>query len=197
MDTPHFQQAPTTHEITLFLEWLAMGRDGLLEDNITDTTVLNRLNCLKRAIKLHTQYIYTSTQNQDMVRFVTKDLVLRGLVSTSARSKPLAPIEVAKDIIKFLFACDEYQNLHSRMRIQLVFAIQLLLLTGVRPGEIIESDAWSKSNEGLLYKDIDLVYSQSSAYTGWLLYIKIRNRKGHREYKKHAYFTTSCSQALS
>ena len=67
-----------------------------------------------------------------------------------------------------------------------------MLLIGVRPGEIVESDAWYKSNEGLLYKDNELVYFQSSAYTGWLLHVKPRNRKGYRELKKHAYFTISC-----
>ena len=61
------------------------------------------------------------------------------------------------------------------------------LLIGVRPGEIIESDAWRQSNEGLHYRDVELIYQRTETYHGWLLYVKLRNRKGHREYKKHAY----------
>jgi integrase len=187
MIEPRFQEAPTTHEITLFLEWFALSRIGLLDEYITDTTVLNRFNSLKRAIKLHTQYQYTAAQNQEIAKFVTKGLVSKKLISTSARPKPLAPMPVARDLIKFLFTCDEYKDLHPRIRIQLVFSIQLMLLIGVRPGEIVESDAWYRSNEGLLYKDVDVIHLQSHTYTGWLLHVRLRNRKGHREYKKHAY----------
>lgn len=53
-----------------------------------------------------------------------------------------------------------------------------MLLIGVQPEEVVNSDAWYQTNEGLLYKDIELVYSQCSTYTGWLLYVKLRNRRG-------------------
>jgi integrase len=62
-----------------------------------------------------------------------KDLVPRGLLSKVSRPKPLAPIEVTKDIIRFLFASDEHKHLHPRIRNQMAFAIQLLLFVGVRP----------------------------------------------------------------
>jgi hypothetical protein len=182
-----FTEAPTTFQIKLFLEWFAQSRTGLLEECITDTTLLNRLNSLKRAIKIHTRYQYTPFQNQEIISFVMKDLIPRGLLSTVARPKPLAPIEVAKDIIRFLFASDEYKHLHPRIRNQMAFAIQLLLFVGVRPGEVVESDAWYRSNEGLLYKDIELVRSWNTDHPGWRLHVTLRNRKGHREYKKHAY----------
>jgi hypothetical protein len=126
-------------------------------------------------------------QNQEIISFVTKDLIPRGLLSTCARPKPLAPVAVAKDIIRFLFAADEYRHLHPRIRNQMAFAIQLMLLVGVRPGEVVESDAWYQTNEGLLYKDIELVRSWNNNHPGWRLHVKLRNRKGHREYKKHAY----------
>ncbi|KAF3049144.1 hypothetical protein E8E11_005165 [Didymella keratinophila] len=189
-----FTEAPTTFQIKLFLEWFAQSRTGLLEECITDTTLLNRLNSLKRAIKIHTRYQYTPFQNQEIISFVMKDLIPRGLLSTVARPKPLAPIEVAKDIIRFLFASDEYKHLHPRIRNQMAFAIQLLLFVGVRPGEVVESDAWYQSNEGLLYKDIELVRSWNTDHPGWRLHVTLRNRKGHREYRKHAPVMTLCEE---
>ena len=181
-----FTEAPTTFQIRLFLEWFAQSRTGLLEECITDTTLLNRFNSLKRAIKIHTRYQYTTVQNQEIINFVMKDLIPQGLLSTNARPKPLAPVAVAKDIIRFLFASDEYKHLHPRIRNLMAFAIQLLLLIGVRPGEVVESDAWYQTNEGLLYKDIELVHLSNTNHPGWRLHVKLRNRKGHREYKKHA-----------
>ncbi|KAK1912689.1 hypothetical protein P3342_004625 [Pyrenophora teres f. teres] len=60
-----------------------------------------------------------------------------------------------------------------------------MTLLGSRPGEFIESGAWKHSDEGLLYGDIDLVRYQNGTYTGYLLYLWLRNRKGHRNNKKH------------
>ena len=186
MAEDRFVQAPTTLQVQLYLEWFAQTRTGILEENITDVTVRNRLSCLKRAVKLHTQYQYTPLQNAEIDKFIEKRLVYGKHVSTCARKKPLAPLGVAEDIIRFLFTCDEYMGLHHRLRNQMAFAIQLMLLIGVRPGEIIESDAWRQSNEGLHYGDVELIYQRTETYHGWLLYVKLRNRKGHREYKKHA-----------
>ena len=56
-------EAPTALQINLYLEWFAQTRTGLLEENVTDVTIRNRLSCLKRVIKLHTKYQYTNLQN--------------------------------------------------------------------------------------------------------------------------------------
>ncbi|KAF1363482.1 hypothetical protein EJ07DRAFT_152290 [Lizonia empirigonia] len=178
-------EGPYSHQIKLFLEYFSQTRTGLLEDRITDTTLINRFNNLKRAIKLHTCHQYTQPQTQEILKFVSKELVPGGFVSTCARSKPIAPIPVAADIVRFLFASDEYKQFHSRIRVQMAFAIQLMSCVGVRPGEIVESDAWYQTNEGLLYKDVKLVY-WSEPKPEWRIEVKLRNRKGHREYKKHA-----------
>ncbi|KZM26465.1 hypothetical protein ST47_g2208 [Ascochyta rabiei] len=175
MAEQRFTEAPTTFQIKLFLEWFTQTRTGLLEECITDTTLFNRFNSLKRAVKIHTRYQYTTVQNQDIISFVTKDLIPQGLLSTCARAKPLAPAAVAKDIIRFLFASDEYKHLHPR---------------------ILKSDAWYQTNKGLLYKDIELVRSWSSSHPGWRLHVKLRNRKGHCEYKKHAPVMTLYEEPL-
>jgi integrase len=181
-----FGKAPTVYRIQMYLLWLAETRTGLLEENITDTTVRNRLSSLKRAIKLFTRRQYSSAENKDIENYIEKELVHKGKISTDAYKKPVAPLLVAEDLIQFLWMCDEYQFTHPRARLQLAFAIILMTFTGSRPGEFIESEAWKHSNEGLLYGDIDLVRYQNETYVGFLLLIRLRNRKGHRNNKKHS-----------
>lgn len=126
-------------------------------------------------------------QNNEILNFIKKELVPQGVVSTCARPKPLAPFAVAEDLIKFLFSCDEHTHMHSRLRNQIAFVIQVLLNISARLGEVIESDAWTDSNKGLKYEDIQLVHQHTPAFTGWTIYVTLRNCKGNREYKKHAY----------
>jgi hypothetical protein len=72
------------------------------------------------------------------------------------------------------------------MRVQLSFGIILTSALGTRPREFIESDAWKKTNEGLLYDDIESIRQDDEEYTGYLLKVRLRNRKGHRDNDKHA-----------
>ncbi|KAH6864996.1 hypothetical protein BKA58DRAFT_438891 [Alternaria rosae] len=160
-----FRQAPSVYRIQLFLRWLAETRTGQLEENITDTTIRNCLSSLKRKIKLLTGRQYNSAENKDLEIFITKDLAQNGKIATGAYTKPVAPLPVAEDLIRFMWACDEYQFTHPRARLQLAFSVVLMTLLGSRPREFIESAAWKHSNEGLLYSDIDL---------------------GHRNNKKHS-----------
>ena len=113
---------------------------GLLGENITDITVRNRLWCLKRTVKLHTQDQYTQIQNAEIDKYIERHLFHGNYVTTCARKKPLAPLCVAEDIIRFLFIYDEHMGLHHRLRKQMAFVIQLMLPIGARPGAIIESD---------------------------------------------------------
>jgi hypothetical protein len=159
---------------------------GQLEDIITDTTLRNRLSSLKRAIKTHTSHQYSATENKQLEYFITKSLVQEGNITTGAYIKAIAPLPVAEDLIRFMWACDEYQFPHPRARLQLAFSVVLITLLGSRPGEFIESAAWKHSNEGLLYGDIDLVRYQNGTYVGFLLHLRLRNRRGHQNNKKHS-----------
>ena len=51
-------------------------------------------------------------------------------------------------------------GLFHHLRNQMTFAIQLILLIGVRPNEIVESDAWCQSNNGLHYRKLTLLGSK-------------------------------------
>ncbi|CAN9286059.1 unnamed protein product [Alternaria alternata] len=183
---PKFGEAPAVYRIKMHLFWLAATRTGQLDENITDTTLRNRLSSLKRAIKLYTGYQYNSAQNKELENYITKELVHKEKIGTGAYIKPVAPLLVAEDLIQFMWVCDEYQFAHPRARLQLAFSIVLMTYLGSRPGEIIESAAWKHSNEGLLYGDITLVRFQNEEYVGFLLHVKLRNRKGHRNNKKHS-----------
>jgi hypothetical protein len=184
---PPFVDPPSVHQIKLFIRFLAASRTGLLDDSITTTIAQNRLRCLDRAVKLHTNYVYGRAQNADLEHFLEKELVHGGVLLTSAHAKPIAPLPVMEDLLHFLWACDESQMSHPRVRLQLAFSKVLMSLLSNRPGEFIESDAWKHTNEGLLYDDITLVRQESPVYSGYLLHVKLRNRKGHRENKKHVY----------
>jgi hypothetical protein len=58
---------------------------------------------------------------------------------------------------------------------------------GTRPREVIESDAWLDSNKGLLYRDLDLIRPDTGEYTGYMINVRLRNRKGRRNNKKYTY----------
>jgi hypothetical protein len=135
---------------------------------------------------MYTNYQYSSVQNKEVDDFVLK-LVHDQKVSTAAYAKPVAPVEVSQDLVHFMWACDEYQQPHPRAYPQLAFLIDIYTEMGTRPGEVIESDAWLESNEGLLYGDVDLIRLDRGEYIGYMINVRLRNRKGHRNNKKHTY----------
>ncbi|EFQ93944.1 hypothetical protein PTT_08526 [Pyrenophora teres f. teres 0-1] len=94
---------------------------------------------------------------------------LRSLVHQEKAPTPLTADDIKNMMIPLSFKAHEYT----------------MSLWADRPGEFIESGAWKHSDEGLLYGDIDLVRYQNGTYTGYLLYLWLRNRKGHRNNKKH------------
>ncbi|KAH7551112.1 hypothetical protein BM1_09986 [Bipolaris maydis] len=178
-----FPQPPPANHIRLFLTWYTRTSNGLIDEKINDTTIANRLRCLKRAIRLFTNHIYSKADNSLFAQAVENELPRTESLSTKAYDKPLAPLNVSKDVIRFLWVCDEYQFQHPRARLQLAFSILMLTLMGMRPGEFIESSNWKDSNEGLLYRDVKLLRS-SEADGGFMLHVQLRNRKGHRHNHK-------------
>lgn len=94
--------------------------------------------------------------------------------------KPIAPFEVIDDLIRYLWLGDEYDWPNTRVMVQVLFSITLFGYLGSRPGEIVESEAWKGSNEGLLYQDITLQRNAGPEYNGFSLNIRLRNRKGKR-----------------
>ncbi|TIA51048.1 hypothetical protein D6C77_08997 [Aureobasidium pullulans] len=102
--------------------------------------------------------------------------------STSGRAKPLASVELAKHLLHFLWVCDEYIFKHPRIRLQLSFAILVMMYQGLRPGEFIECSSQRGLNEGFTYQDFALQAQPGShgEKRRWVLQITVRLRKNHR-----------------
>lgn len=56
------------------------------------------------------RFISSSTQSQDVVKYIAKDLVLNQPISTGTGPKPLVALAFAKASNNFLFTCDEYRH---------------------------------------------------------------------------------------
>jgi hypothetical protein len=89
--------------------------------------------------------------------------------------------------MRFIWVCDEYEYSHPRVRLHVAFSLIILVFMGSRPGEFVESGGWKNSNEGLQYGDVELIRRSTESYHGYVLEVRMRNRKGHRKNKKHAY----------
>lgn len=140
---------------------------------MADVTAKNHLSSLKRATKNHTNYQYNVAQNNEIAavchmseccidlylsfQYIKLDLPKIECLSTGAYKKPIAPVEVTRDLVRFLLLCDEYEFPHQRILTQTIFALLLLTFGGPRSGELIESDGWKDSNEGLLYGDVIVI----------------------------------------
>jgi integrase len=182
-----FASAPTVFLLDTFLEWFADSRTSNLEEVITDTTIRNRLAQLKKVIKLFTNYKYSDAQNEQLQKTVSR-LIKSNKLTTAGNAKPIATVDVSRDLVRFLWACDKYQHPHPRWALQLAFLITIYTDLGTRPGEVLESDAWIGTNEGLQYGDIILKrYHMSEMKGQYVIVVKRRNRKGHRSNKKNSY----------
>lgn len=73
-----------------------------------------------------------------------------------ADPKGLANSVVVDDVINYLWTCDEHIFKHPRERLQIAFAILVLGCLGLRPGELVQSNLYPGSNDGLKYKDCSL-----------------------------------------
>jgi hypothetical protein len=62
--------------------------------------------------------------------FSLESLVHEGVLSTAAHAKPNVLLPVVEDLVRFLWAYDEYQMPHPQARLQLAFLILLMTLLG-------------------------------------------------------------------
>ncbi|THX79856.1 hypothetical protein D6D05_04782 [Aureobasidium pullulans] len=95
-----------------------------------------------------------------LAKFIQKLPDMEG-ASTSGRAKPLASVEVG-------------------IRLQLSFAILVMMYQGLRPGEFIECSSQRGLNEGFTYQDFALQAQPGSQKRRWVLQITVRLRKNHR-----------------
>ena len=87
---------------------------------------------------------------------------------------------VLKDLIHYLLVCDEEEYRNERVRVQLALSMFLMAYTGSRPGAIVEPSYWPGLNDGLLYKDCEVIFSGAEI----CVRITFRNRKNRRAENK-------------
>ena len=169
-----FRPLPHLKLVHAYIVWLSRRMHGYFERKVTVQTMMTHWTYFRTMTKDIEGTGYSAAQvrqvNQvsesscsnallpvDRFKWIKSGLKHHEKLSTKARPKSLADHGVARDILHFLWACDEHEMAHPRMRLQMSFAILLLFYTGARPGEIIESTQHKKSNEGLQYQDIKIM----------------------------------------
>ncbi len=90
------------------------------------------------------------------VQFIKYDFPREEDVGTSSRDKPTVNSTDLAAIIHFHLTCDEAPIAHERLQIQAIFAMQVMAYTAVRPGSIMEPYYHLGTNNGLLYKDVEV-----------------------------------------
>ncbi|KAF2865403.1 hypothetical protein BDV95DRAFT_259074 [Massariosphaeria phaeospora] len=105
---PLFPTPPSVHEIKLFLRWLVRTSHGIIGTKINHVTAGNRLSALKRAIKLHTNHVYSNKETANLAAYITRNFLKLESLSTASYTKPIANLVVAKDLIRFIKLCNEY-----------------------------------------------------------------------------------------
>ena len=100
---------------------------------------------------------------------------------SKARPKWLAGPQVVKDVLRFLWTLDEAEYSHPRVRLQLALSLPIMLYTGLRPGELVESGAHLGSNEGLHWEDVRfMLVSLEGGQRKWRVELRMRFRKHQR-----------------
>ena len=109
-------------------------------------------------------------------------------MSLKARPKPLANQPVVVDSLYFLWARDEREYDHPRLRLQLSLSLLFMLYMGIRQGEFVESNHYKGSNEGVLYRDLKIFFLYAKGgdrkYFGQ---VTLRNREGRRGQEDKAF----------
>ncbi|GIZ46179.1 hypothetical protein CKM354_000931700 [Cercospora kikuchii] len=174
-----WSEVPNSGQVMAFLQWCLLRRQGKISGKLTTTTLkkylvqLNKLFCDKLDRGISPSHFLKLT------KFIGEGLVRKG-ASQEAVARPVATPAVVTDILYFLWALDEHEFDHPRIRLQISFSIMILLYFGIRPGEFIESSAHAGNNEGLLYKDLDIMIMSSDGRRRIGIEVVLRNRKGAR-----------------
>jgi hypothetical protein len=163
-----------------FLMFLLKTCRGKLAERLTVNTLRKQWRDLKRAIRIKAKAEYSLAEDLGIKRWIRGYCVEKLGASTKVMPKPLISVVVTDDIIHFLWAYDFYRFRHERYRAQLWFLLNLFTYKGVRPGEVVESNCWFGSNEGLHYQDIEILRIRIGKALIYTMRIALRYRKGHR-----------------
>ncbi|KAF2752577.1 hypothetical protein EJ05DRAFT_295684 [Pseudovirgaria hyperparasitica] len=96
---------------------------GKLEKKVNIPTMMRVWNSIRRITSIRARYGYTQTEHKQMKSFIQKTLSRMESCSTKAFEKPIATIEVVKDLLTFLWQHDVHQFGHDRIPVQLSFIL--------------------------------------------------------------------------
>ncbi len=85
---------------------------------------------------------------------------------------------VLRDMLHYLFVCDEHEFPDDRIRVQLAFTWLIQAYSGCRPGSIVESTQHRGTNDGLLYQDVLLQAERKNGELQYCIAVEFRHRKG-------------------
>ncbi|PIA93163.1 hypothetical protein CB0940_05062 [Cercospora beticola] len=171
---------PGEAQLQAFFLWCLLKRKGKLGGKLTVQTFKKYLIQLRRLFRdRHGGTPISLRTSENLRNYVNGGLAQRG-ASREAMPRPVATPAVVIDILYFLWALDEHEFDHPRMRLQLSFSITLLLYFGIRPGEFIESSSHSGGNEGVFYGDLDVMVLLHEGRRRFAIEVQLRNRKGVR-----------------
>lgn len=124
-------------------------------------------------------------QRNDKLQFIERLGSTAGACQKQ-KPKPVAFLVDVKDLLFFLWNCDEYDYKHPRQFNQLSFSVILMANYGLRPGEVVESSQHRASGEGITYGDVDFSLTRKDGRLIYVLTICLRFRKNHRNRESEA-----------
>ncbi|KAI7489735.1 hypothetical protein KC357_g2124 [Hortaea werneckii] len=176
-----FSTPPLLNVVRAFLHYQARRKKGRLGPKISVRTLQKYWVELQLEIKRQSGHTYAEHEIRDMENVVNNSIRQKECLSTKSRPKSLADGPVVRDVLHYLWALDEYEYSHPRMRIQTSLAILVLYYLGLRPGELVESSAHNGSNEGIWYGDLDIrMKANAEGQREFTVQLLVRNRKGRR-----------------
>ncbi|WPH01245.1 Hypothetical protein R9X50_00408200 [Acrodontium crateriforme] len=173
---------PSFNHARAFLTWQCRQKRGAFGEKISLRTAQKYWTEFRLEVFRQSGDRYSRKQIMDMDNYILVTLRGREMLTTHARPKLLADGPVVRDVLHYFWVCDEYTYEHPRTRAQITFAIVVMHYLGLRPGEIVESTAHRRTNEGIHYRDLKiLMFADEVGHRRFAIKLHVRNRKGRRD----------------
>ncbi|KAF4556065.1 Hypothetical protein D9617_1g079400 [Elsinoe fawcettii] len=183
------RKPPSVSCMKAFLRYLVRTRKGRVGKRPNLRTMKGNWHMIRTLIRKRSN-CDISKLSIDIGHFIRQLPTLEN-ASTKAKEKPLASPEVVIDVIDFLWRFDEYafKTEAPRWRLQISFALLLMLFFGLRPGEFTDNRSDNKRKDendtlaigdGFKYGDFEPIAIAQDGGIRWVLKVRLRLRKGVR-----------------
>ncbi|KAH7925166.1 hypothetical protein BV22DRAFT_1129187 [Leucogyrophana mollusca] len=139
-----------------FADYLVESSQGKFNALITEETLVNNIGLFIGMYNRSTNKQLTSDTTRQLLKYARGECKTKNSLPSCVRDKPIADGVDVRILQKELWgSTDPIPS--TRMRRQLATFIGLGASSATRPGNIVESSCWSKSNEALMFKDLTFV----------------------------------------